>query len=310
MSSHSRRSRRNEKSKKTTARRGSDGRLRLRIIEDKPSGQTRIELKTRLFLADWQNRMTEAAANTVYALLSSKRDVDSIADLGVSAMISTSKLVDHFLAHAPEGALACRSGCAHCCHQSVGVTPPEALAIHRHVRATFDPDARERLRTRINALAETARQATKDQRLSPDLPCPFLVEQRCSIYEVRPLSCRGVNSLDAGICEKKLTDPETRRAYFDGSLPGHSFLEPARSAISVSAGMQLCLSELFGLDMRPLDLALALQLLLESPNQADAWLTGAAALSQARGGEVELEATRNLAEAAGLVAPAHERLKP
>ena len=97
---------------------------------------------------------------------------------------------------------ACRAGCAHCCHQTVGVTPPEVFAIYDHLRATRTAGRTGRRRAaHSRRRRQDARHGPAD-RLSPDLPCPFLVDERCSIYEVRPLSCRGTNSLDAAACER------------------------------------------------------------------------------------------------------------
>jgi hypothetical protein len=87
--------------------------------------------------------------------------------------------------------LACRAGCAACCHQRVSVLPAEADAIAAHLRRS-DP-------ARIDRLTERPRNAA----------CPFLDDGRCSIYAVRPLRCRGLHSRDAAACRKW---PEGRAA--------------------------------------------------------------------------------------------------
>ncbi len=56
--------------------------------------------------------------------------------LARNAMAATSRLAEGLLARAPEGAVACRAGCDHCCYQAVGVTAPEALAIFDHLTRT------------------------------------------------------------------------------------------------------------------------------------------------------------------------------
>ena len=60
-------------------------------------------------------------------------------------------------------------------------------------------------------------------------------------------------------------DPEARAAFLAAGVGGRSFMEPIRAFHAVSAGLQLGLSELHGLDMRPLDLTAALDLLLNGP---------------------------------------------
>ena len=138
--------------------------------------------------------------------------------LGRNAMAGTSKIADGALAQSPDRPPACRSGCAHCCHQAVGVTPPEVFAIHEHLRATRAPAELAAVVRRIRAADDRTRGMTSAERLSPDLPCPFLVDERCSIYEVRPLACRGTNSLDAAACERTLRDPAARAAFLAGEV--------------------------------------------------------------------------------------------
>ena len=63
-------------------------------------------------------------------------------------------------------------------------------------------------------------------------------------------------------------------------------MEPIRAFHAVSAGIQLGLSELHGLDMRPLDLIAALDLLLNGPESIpDAWIGGGSAFESARGSD-------------------------
>jgi hypothetical protein len=131
------------------------------------------------------------------------------------------------------------------------------------------------LRARTAALFEQTRGLASAERFSPAHPCVFLHDRSCSIYEVRPLSCRGMNSLDAEECATRLREPAARAAFLATGRGGHAFMEPIRGAQAVSAGLQLSLSELYQLDMRPLDLLRAMHLLL-GPDRALAneWLSG------------------------------------
>lgn len=63
-------------------------------------------------------------------------------------------------------------------------------------------------------------------------------------------------------------------------------MEPIRAFHAISAGLQLSLSELFRLDMRPLDLTAAVHLLLTGPESlADAWIRGQRPFEPARGAD-------------------------
>ena len=227
-----------------------------------------------MFEAQWQDEVVESAANTALGILGRDPTLERVFDLTHRAMASTSRLVAGLLAHAPEGAVACKAGCDHCCHVVVGVTAPEALTIFDHLQRSRSAPELARLAARVATVHERTRGLSSAERFSPEYPCIFLEAGRCSIYEVRPLACRGMNSLDAGECETRLRDPETR-AEFASKGGGHLFVEPIRAFRAVSAGLQVALLELYRLDMTPLDLTATMRLLLQDqPSLGDAWMAG------------------------------------
>ena len=103
--------------------------------------------------------------------------------------------------HAPP---ACREGCAWCCHNTVGTAAPEVFRITAYLRQTLTPEQLCAAQARIKALTEQRQVLRRDRRSRAHLPCALLVEDRCSIYPVRPLTCRGYNSSDARQCERSL----------------------------------------------------------------------------------------------------------
>lgn len=84
---------------------------------------------------------------------------------------------------------ACRGvGCSHCCKTSVMIRQTEADAIGKTIgrtarRVTF------RDREKIKGLAFDEKYAGS--------ACPFLVDEKCSVYDVRPYVCRQAHSLNA-----------------------------------------------------------------------------------------------------------------
>jgi Fe-S-cluster containining protein len=263
-----------------------EGRVHLALHRDPGSGQTFVALTSPLFEEQWQNDVAAGAANTAYASLRDGPSVARTVELAQSVMAATSRLAEGLLARAPAGSVACKAGCDHCCYQSVGVTPPEALAIHAYLKQALSKGELATVAARVAAAFEKTRGLSSADRFSLEHPCVFLETSRCSIYEVRPLSCRGMNSLDADECAKRLRDPEVRAEFLANGAGVHSFMEPIRAFHAISAGLQLGLSELYALDMRPLDLIAAMHLLFTGGEAVPrAWIAGHAAFETARGGD-------------------------
>jgi Fe-S-cluster containining protein len=273
------------------AQRDPGGRVHLTVHRDPTSGEGLLRLKSALFDQSWQNEVAESAANTALGVLSPGLTRERVLALTRSAMASTSRLVDGLLARAPRGAVACKAGCDHCCHVVVAVTAPEALTILDYLKRTLGAPALTQLTARVAEFHERTRALSSDQRFSPEYPCVFLEAGRCSIYEVRPFACRGMNSLDAGECETRLRDPAVRADFVENG-GGHLFVEPIRAFRAVSAGIQLALAELFGLDMRPLELSAVMNLLLSGGSSlAEAWISGQQPFEDARcGAPIEITA--------------------
>lgn len=90
------------------------------------------------------------------------------------------KLAD-MIVPAAEGLTACHTGCSHCCHIPVMLTELEARVIaHETGRHIHTPQTYRR-----EGAAEFI-----------GVACPFLTENRCSIYESRPFACRTKYNVD------------------------------------------------------------------------------------------------------------------
>jgi hypothetical protein len=264
-------------------RRDAQDRLHLAVNRDAATGGARVSLERPVFAESWQDELTAAAASTAYALLGDAPapTLERVVELARNAMAATSRLAEGLLARG--AGVACHAGCDHCCYQSVGVTPPEALAIVAHLRSTLTDAELAVMAAHIALRHGKTRSLSAAERFSPDHPCPFLRSGRCTIYEARPLACRGMNSLDAGECARRLREPEARATFLAEGRGGHSFMEPIRAFHAISAGLQLGLSEIFHLDMRPLELTAAIHLLLDGPESiVSDWLRGERSFEPAR----------------------------
>jgi hypothetical protein len=93
----------------------------------------------------------------------------------------------------------CAAGCWFCCHQQIMVSAPEAVLLAQHIRerALDVPDLAAHA-VAIDGLAPPARYAK-------GLPCPLLQDQRCSVYDDRPETCRSYLSLSRARCERYMS---------------------------------------------------------------------------------------------------------
>lgn len=123
----------------------------------------------------------------------------------------TSNIVDSAVAivNAEGFQVSCRAGCAACCRQLIPLSIFEAEYLTQWIR-TLPPAQQEALEARFHATLLTLRDHGLLERMDPALwsanspdaprlaldylaakvPCPFLVDESCSIYPIRPLVCR------------------------------------------------------------------------------------------------------------------------
>ena len=126
--------------------------------------------------------------------------------------------------------ISCRIGCAACCRMLVPLSAPEAFALREYVgqlptdrRAlllnrlsnTKDCITRAGLWDQLNDLAE-ATTPLSDEELDPvnrsyyalRIPCPYLENEMCSIYEARPAACRELLvTSPAELCQDMVRNP-------------------------------------------------------------------------------------------------------
>ncbi len=77
--------------------------------------------------------------------------------------------------------LVCHAGCSGCCQHHLSVFPVEAARVKAAITALPDE-----LRARIKQQAHTVNE--REAQGQP-VACPLLVDERCAIYEARPLIC-------------------------------------------------------------------------------------------------------------------------
>ena len=110
--------------------------------------------------------------------------------------------------------IACTNGCSHCCHHDVEISSLEATSISNFSGRAARPIQKSIVRT---------------DRPYRGSPCPFLVKDLCSVYEVRPLVCRNHASYD-------VTNTACLPAYIDEDRPILRFGGLLNAWVEVSSG--------------------------------------------------------------------------
>jgi Fe-S-cluster containining protein len=112
------------------------------------------------------------------------------------------------LAAAPDApTLACKAGCFWCCYFTVDVRPVEALRIVEFMQRELAAEDRTRIEREIATNSAAFAQLDDDGRARSNTKCPFLHLGRCSIYPVRPQTCRNYHATDASGCKQAYEQP-------------------------------------------------------------------------------------------------------
>ena len=169
----------------------------------------------------------------------------------------------------PEQPAACRSGCAHCCRFQVTVTPPEALALADHLRATTPAPALAELAQDCGQLAKAERGLDAGGRVRLKRACVFLRDECCTVYEARPLACRGANATD---------DTQCARALEGENINLSIYVHQANVMKAAARGLNHATDAAVG----QLELTAAMAIALDDEKAAARWLAGEPVFADAR----------------------------
>lgn len=150
--------------------------------------------------------------------------------------------------------LDCKERCWYCCcHPGVLASLPEIIRIVIVARQTFSAEELTSLKERARRYADANKgRDFAELAKSPPTPCPLLVDGRCSVYDARPLVCRGYNSTDVNACR---ADYENASA----SIPLFALMKDAADGFLVAVVQSLRGG---GLNDALVDLGCALSLVL------------------------------------------------
>jgi len=174
----------------------------------------------------------------------------------VDATVASLDMILEVIAQ-PLRPLACQSGCSYCCHLKLGASVPEVIALAAHLRTNDTETDLKAVRTRVDAYVERTAGLNGNRRMMAREACPLLADDRCVAYPMRPLTCRGWNSLDVSYCRRDFESPESRQSAL-------LFRPQIQAARSVLAGIEAGLS-ILGLQHDQIDLVAGLRIALDAP---------------------------------------------
>jgi Fe-S-cluster containining protein len=160
--------------------------------------------------------------------------------------------------------VACRAGCAYCCYARVSVLPSEALNIASFIATEFKQDAQKAVLERIRSYSDVLSTLPVEGRMSNVMQCPFLLDNRCSIYEVRPLPCRMHHSMSVDACRENFSDHEK---------PIPMVAEFSEATMPVVDGLNKGAQQA-GKRSQDLEFIPALRIAMETEDAAERWLSG------------------------------------
>jgi hypothetical protein len=179
--------------------------------------------------------------------------------------------VDEVLARSHEAhavAVACRRGCAMCCHMQVEMLPPEAFSLAAWLRRHFAPAALEAVIARLRANVARIQEIGLEARRRSNLPCALLgPDGACTAYEARPAQCRRFHSTRLETCEASFANPAD-----------DTIMSPAHELVAHNAQVIVTLAQHGlrdeGLDATPVDMNVALIAALEDTRPWRRWRDG------------------------------------
>ena len=157
----------------------------------------------------------------------------------------------------------CRAGCSHCCSVRVEALPAEVFAVARALQG-WATEERAHVLERLQRHAQLTQDGAHIDRTAD---CPFLENHLCSIYALRPATCRKAHSLDVRQC---------RQWEFGADIPQD--LDTVLRADALSIGTADAYREL-GLQATGHAFAPAVLRALADPSIESRWLAGEAVFS-------------------------------
>lgn len=208
------------------------------------------------------NKSRETVSEQIKPGIYNETPLSTLIKLADLATVLTDKVK---LEQPPDFNIHCRAGCSYCCHMRVLVTPFEVIALADYIRHSFSENQIQELKKRISKADSITHGLPDEEHGNAGVWCPLLVEDKCSVYEARPLECRGYVSMDVNECKK------TFKNYLEWNVPIYF---PQYSIYkNIQAGLISALQN-DGYQFELLELISALKVALDHNDIAQRWIAG------------------------------------
>ena len=204
-----------------------------------------------------------AAQKEVHACIGSEATASTISELVFNLGEKAQRFADNRIATDPPATpIACRVGCSFCCYIRVHLTPMELIFLVGSIQSNFSENEIIALKNGLESIDPITRGMTDEERGRAKIPCPLLVDNRCSAYEARPLECRGYNSTNVEACRQAFNNYDT----WDVPIFSPQYL--------AFKNTQAALARATNNSVELLELTTALRIALNDDAAIDRWLAG------------------------------------
>lgn len=162
---------------------------------------------------------------------------------------------------------ACRAKCSYCCYYKVEARAVEVLAVQQYVMSKFKPEQIRQIIEQATRNVEEAKNLTHTEHLATNQRCPFLIDDQCAVYHVRPSKCRNFHAANANGCRESYEQPTNLE------IPNSYIPDLFSAANGITEGFELATEEA-GLDPRVYDLNSAFIEAMRSPQAAKRMKSG------------------------------------
>jgi hypothetical protein len=161
--------------------------------------------------------------------------------------------------------IACGPGCHHCCLIRIEATPVETIALTWWLEENLSAEELTALRLRVGQTYQLSNGLSELAHAKSKIACSMLVDRKCSVHTMRPLDCRGFESMSVDICSDVLKNVEYNRIPLN--QPRYRAFRDARRGLLVA-------SRKCGYEAEDVELSSALHIALTTTDITKRWLAG------------------------------------